>query len=104
MTGDRQRDNRQLQKWLLEMGLGGSKDQHSLRVVTDAESSVGNFISSAGLQWVLWLKEPLHRVTKQMGLQRELFGKSKRVLKTLQLDFQRMDTPWCSVLLFCNAV
>ena len=89
MTGDRQRDNCQLQKWLFEMGLWGSKDQHSLRVITDAESSVGNFIASAGL--------PMGVVVERAPPQDQANGTAERTireikesLKTLQLDFQKM--------------
>ena len=84
MTGDRQRDNRQLQKWLFEMGLWGSKDQHSLRVITDAESSVGNFIASAGL--------PMGVVVERAPPQgHQANGPAERIIReTLQLDFQKM--------------
>ena len=90
MTGDRQRDNRQLQKWLFEMGLWGSKDQHSLRVITDAESSVGNFIASAGLPMgvvVEWAPPQGHQAN---GTAERTIREIKESLKTLQLDFQKM--------------
>ena len=90
MTGDRQRDNRQLQKWLLEMGLGGSKDQHSLRVVTDAESSVGNFISSAGLPMGVVVERAPPQGHQANGTAERTIREIKEGLKTLQLDFQRM--------------
>ena len=90
MTGDRQRDNRQLQKWLFEMGLLGSKDQHSLRVITDAESSVGNFIASAGLPMGVVVERAPPQGHQANGTAERTIREIKESLKTLQLDFQRM--------------
>ena len=90
MTGDRQRDNRQLQKWLFEMGLWGSKDQHSLRVITDAESSVGNFIASAGLPMGVVVERAPPQGHQANGTAERTIREIKESLKTLQLDFQKM--------------
>ena len=62
----------------------GSKDQHSLRVITDAESSVGNFIASAGL--------PMGVVVERAPPQgHQANGPAERIIReTLQLDFQKM--------------
>ena len=90
MTGDRQRDNRQLQKWLFEMGLWGSKDQHSLRVITDAEFSVGNFIASAGLPMGVVVERAPPQGHQANGTAERTIREIKESLKTLQLDFQKM--------------
>ena len=91
-------------RWLLEMGLGGSKDQHSLRVVTDAESSVGNFISSAGLPMGVVVERAPPQGNQANGTAERTIREIKEGLKTLRWIFREVDTPWFSVLLFCNAV
>ena len=104
MTDDRQRDNRQLQKWLLEMGLGGSKDQHSLGVVTDAESSVGNFISSAGLPMGVVVERAPPQGHQANGTAERTIREIKEGLKTSQLDFQNGIHPgfqsFCFAMLY----
>ena len=65
---------------------------------------LGISLHQQGCQWVLWLNGHPHKGIKRMGLQRGLFGKSKRVWKRCSSIFRRWDTLLCSVLQFCSAV
>ena len=84
MTGDRQRENRQHQKWLFEMGLWGSK------VITGAESFVGNFIASAGLPMGFVVERAPQQGHQANGTAERIIRETKESLKTLQLDFQKI--------------
>ena len=68
----------------------GSKDQHSLRVITDAESSVGNFIASAGLPMGVLVERAPPQGHQANGTAERTNREIKESLKTLQLDFQKM--------------
>ena len=65
------------------MGLWGSKDQHSLRVITDAESSVG-------LPMGVVVERAPPQGHQANGTAERTNREIKESLKTLQLNFQKM--------------
>lgn len=70
ITGDRQRDQNQLEKWLNEFGLKGGTT--SIRLITDSESAVSAFVTGAGDYQFSVQRAPL-RPMKRMVQQKEPF-------------------------------